>query len=332
MPESTLEKNVRMTDAAALLRGADSILIVSHLRPDGDCLGSTLGLLHGLRQIGKKVAAYNVGPTGGKWEFVPGIEQVRDTFPEWEPKWTVFVDCGAVYRVSDDFQPAGQTLNIDHHLTNAVFADFNYIDARACAVGEQIYLILKELGVEITAEIASCLFLSILTDTGGFRYPNTTAGALRLAGDLVEAGADPGPISQAVFESKSPGEFALMGKVYSNLVFEEEGAIVWAEITWAELMENGGPDSEPDGLSSEIRGVKGAEVSILFQETEEGWLRAGFRGKGAINCGAIAESLGGGGHFNASGVMIRQPSYEAARGRVLDAVRSAVREWRAREG
>lgn len=329
MPESALQKTVHAGEVAALLREADSILVVSHLRPDGDCLGSTLGLLLGLRQLGRRVAAYNVGPTGEKWDFVPRIEEVRNSLPKWQPQWTVFVDCGAVYRVSDDFQPIGQTINIDHHLTNTVYGDFNYIDADACAVGEQVFLVLRELGVEITPEIASCLFLSILTDTGGFRYPNTSAGALRLAADLVEAGADPGMISQAVFESRTPGECALIGKVYSNLTYEEEGAIVWGEIRWAELMASGGPESEPDGLSSEMRGVRGVEISILFQETEEGWLRAGFRGKGAINCGAIAEALGGGGHFNAAGSMIRDMAYAEAREKVLKAVRTAVREWRA---
>lgn len=323
---------VTMEEVASLIREADDILIVSHLRPDGDCLGSTMGLYHALVQLGKRVAAYNVGPLGDKWDFVPGIEAIIDTMPAWTPKWTVFVDCGAIYRVSDDFSPVGKTINIDHHLTNSVFADYNHIDPEACAVGEQIYNLSLLLGVTVTPEIASSLFLSILTDTGGFRYPNTSAAALRLAGDLVDAGADPGAISQSVFESRSKGEFLLTGRVFAKLKFEEDDALVWGEIRWADIMEAGGPDSEPDGLSSEIRGVVRCEVSCLFIETEEGWCRAGLRGKGGINCGAIADSLGGGGHFNASGLMIRDLSFEDAKLKVLGELRKAVRAWAAADG
>lgn len=325
----TKKKKVSLDDVAGMLREGDDFLIVSHLRPDGDCLGSTMGLFHTLAQLGKRVAAYNVGPIGDKWAFVPGIEAVKDSFPDWTPQWTVFVDCGAVYRVSDDFEPVGKTINIDHHLTNSVYAEYNHIDPEACAVGEQIFHLSKALGARMTPEIASSLFLSILTDTGGFRYPNTSAAALRLAGDLVEAGADPGAISQAVFESRGKGEFKITGEVFSNLNFELDDALVWGEILWDTIMEAGGPDAEPDGLSSEIRGVIGCEVSCLFIQTEEGWCRAGLRGKGGVNCGAIADSLGGGGHFNASGLMIRDLPYEEAKLKVLEEVRKAVRAWQA---
>lgn len=301
-----------LQQVAAILRQHDDILVVSHMRPDGDCLGSTLGLALGLQALGKRVAAYNAGPTpADRWGFLPGWSLLSDRLPDWTPQLTVFVDCGAVYRVHDAFQPIGRTINIDHHLTNERYADDNWIDIEACAVGEQVEMLLEELGVDLTPDIANLLLMSIMTDTGGFRYSNTTSRAFAAAGRLVAAGARPGPISQAVWESRSRGEILLTGHVFSNLHFELDGRMVWAEVRQADMERFGGRDAEPDGLSSEIRGIRGVEVSCLLVETEEGWARAGFRGKGTVNCSAIATRLGGGGHFNAAGALMRRPFEDA---------------------
>ena len=316
--------DVDLKQLMEVVRSADNILVVSHQRPDGDCLGSTAGFLLGLRSLGKRVAAYNAGPIGEKWAFLPQIEEIAQSLPEWTPEWTFFVDCGAVYRVSDEFQALGRTVNIDHHLTNDRFGDFNWIDVDACAVGEQVYRLLTGLGVEITTEIASALYLSILTDTGGFRYSNTTASTFAIAGELVARGAMPGEISQAVFESRSPEEFGLIGRVLANLVYELDGKFVHGELRQTDFADYGGGEHEPEGLSSDIRGVRGVEISCLMQETDDGLLRAGFRGKGTVNCGAIAQRLGGGGHFNASGALLKGRTYEAARDEVLAAVRAEV--------
>lgn len=319
------KQSVKLDELARIIRENDNYLIVSHMRPDGDCLGSTLGLFHGLRQLGKKVAAYNSTPLGEKWAFVPGAEHVLAAPPANPPEITIFVDCGGIRRVSDDFEPVGLLINIDHHLTNEQFGDYNYIDIDACAVGEQIFNLLRLLGAKVTPDIASCLFLSILTDTGGFRYSNTTAHSLRIAGELVAIGADPGLISQGVYESRSKGEFLLTAKAFSRLQYEFDDLLVWSELRWADYVEAGGVDSEPEGLASDIRGIRGVEVSCLFHETEEGTLRAGFRGKGYIDCSAIAQRCGGGGHFNASGTSIKKVPYAEAKERVLAELRTAVR-------
>lgn len=327
MPLPEPDTSANLEETAALLRSNDRFLIVSHMRPDGDCLGSTLGLLLVLRALGKQVAGYNAGPLNGRWDWLPGIEHVRQDLPAWEPDWTVFVDCGGVNRVHDDFQPQGRILNIDHHLTNTRFGDVNWIDVEACAVGEQVYLLAEELGVALTQEMATALYLSIMTDTGGFRYSNTTARALELGGRMVAAGAQPALVSQNVYETKTRGEIKLTGRVLNRLEFDCGGAMVWSELRTSDYQELGASaEDEPDGLSSEIRGIEGVEVSCLFNELAEpeGGLRASFRGKGNVDCSAIATACGGGGHFNASGATLRGTDYEQARSRVLEAMRRQV--------
>jgi phosphoesterase RecJ-like protein len=317
-------------DAAALIKESNNILIVSHMRPDGDCLGSTVALLMGLKTLGKTVAAYNSGPLGDRWDWLEGIGHVKQEQPSWELELTIFVDCGAVGRVTDGFAPRGTVLNIDHHLSNTCFGDLNWIDVDACAVGEQVYRILLELGVEINAVMASAIYTSIMSDSGGFRYPNTSDGAFMLAAKLVRLGADPGSIAQNVYENKTRGEAKLVGIAFATLRYEMDGAFAWTELRQEHYASAEVEDSEPEGLSSEIRGIKGVEISCLFHEAAEGGCRASFRGKGAIDCSAIARACGGGGHFNASGATIKGMAYDAARDMVLSQVRGAVQAWQNR--
>ncbi len=327
--EQSSEK-VRVTNSeiAEMIRSNDRFLIVSHQRPDGDCIGSTMGLLLGLRALGKTVAAYNSTGLTEKWSFVPCWQEIRTSMPEWTPNVTIFVDCGSAARVRDGFRAPGISINIDHHITNDCFGDFNLIEVEACAVGEQIYNLLKELGVEVDSDIASSIYLSIMSDTGSFRYSNTSARAFHIAGEMVSAGANPGETCQRVYESKSKGEMALIAQVLNRLNYEEEETFVWSELLQADYQANGGPESEPEGLVSDIRAVNGVEVSCLMHELPNGeGIRAGWRGKGNVDCTAIAEACGGGGHFNAAGAMIRGVTYEEGKRKVLETSRRVVAEW-----
>jgi len=292
-------------EVARALRERDHFLIVSNVRPDGDAIGSTLGLLHALRDLGKRAEAYNPSNVPEHLAFLPGSEHIKNTLnSQFRPEVTVFVDCGSPDRVDKDFRSQGYVINEDHHATNAVFGDLNYIDIQATSVGEQIYEILERMEVPLTPEIATCLYLSIMTDTGGFRYPNTNARTFRVGGRLAEAGANPSRIAQEVYETRTPASIALEGQALANLHFECGGALVWSEITWEMYQRVGGIDHEPDGLVSSIRGIRGVEVSMLFHELEEGGLRVGIRSKGQVDVSALAVRLGGGGHHNASGAYI----------------------------
>lgn len=315
---------VTLAEVAELFRTRDNFLIVSHLRPDGDCLGSATALLMVLRSLGKRVAAYNATAVPTKYQFLPAIEEVRAEMPPWQVDTTVFVDCGGVTRVARDFAPVGFTVNIDHHATNDCFGDVNYVDISACAVGEQVYRIAGELGVELTRDMAVSIYTSVMTDTGGFRFSNTGAGTFELAADLCRRGVVPDDIAQAVYESRRREEVGLIGAAFERIRYGAGGALATSELRWPDYAEAGGEDAEPEGLAGEIRSIDGVEVAILFHELEQGGIRAALRGKGLVDCAALAESFGGGGHRNAAGCYIPGVDYEQKREEITAATARAI--------
>jgi bifunctional oligoribonuclease and PAP phosphatase NrnA len=312
-------------EIAQAIRTRDDFLILGHLRPDGDCLGSCLGLYHMLSGMGKKVRFYTAGPLPDIFRFLPGFDQVETEPPDPVPPVCIYVDSGDPERVSEEFQPLGFTINIDHHLSNTHFGALNWVDTEATAAGEQIYRLALVLGTPITPEIATCLYTAILADTGGFRFGNTDTMTFRVASALVECGADPASIAGHVYESRKPASVRLTGEVYAGLRFEFDGQFVWAEIRRDLYERVGGEDAEPEGLSSDIRGIAGVEVSALFYETPDHQCRLGLRSKSQVNVSQLAQSLGGGGHYNASGALIREP-YETARDKALAAIRAYLAE------
>lgn len=318
--------DVNLAQVAQLLAAHDDILIVSHLRPDGDCLGSATGLLTGLETLGKRVAAYNHTGVARRLSFIPNSHRVLTTLPDWRPGLVVFVDCGGRERVHADFRPSAPTLNIDHHATNSRFGDWNYIDLEAAAVGEQVLDILNHLAVPITRDIATSLYTSITADTGSFRYPSTTARTLDKGALLLARGADAASICQALYESRSRGELLLTGKAFATLRFEFDGRLAWSELRNADYAAAGGIDNEPEGLVTDMRGVEGVEVSLLLHEVEPRGIRCGLRSKTTFDCSKLATELGGGGHRNASGYFNDTVDFETEKQRILEVTRRHLRE------
>jgi phosphoesterase RecJ-like protein len=313
-------------DIAALLRSADEFLLAGHVRPDGDCLGSCLGLFGILEQMGKKVRFFTPGPLPDFLDFLPNYDRIETEIPTTWPSTVIYVDSSDPSRVHEDFKPDGAVLiNIDHHLSNSHFGRLNWVDTEASAAAEQIYRLALVLGADITPEVATCLFTGILTDSGGFRFSNADEAAFNAAAHLVRCGARPADIAGFVFENRRPESVRLVGEVYRNLHYEFDGRLVWAEIDQALYRSVGGEMFEPEGLSSDLRGIRGVEVSVLFHETSEGCCRIGLRSKSWVNVSEIATQLGGGGHFNASGAYIREP-YRQVRDRSL----AVIREYLAR--
>ncbi|MFH0793748.1 MAG: bifunctional oligoribonuclease/PAP phosphatase NrnA, partial [bacterium] len=217
--------------------------------------------------------------------------------------------------------------NIDHHITNARFGKINYIDEEASAVGEQVYRLIRHMGGVITKDIATLLYMSVMADTGSFRYSNTKAQTFQVASELVEMGASPSAVAQTYFENQTAGAIKLMGKVLDSLHLEDGGSWVWSEISQADYKAAGGEQNEPEGLVSTMRGIRGVEVSALMHEVPEGGLRVGIRSKGNVDVSAIAKELGGGGHHNASGAYMRG-NYEEQKRKVLEALERHMERFR----
>lgn len=292
-------------------------LIVGHLRPDGDCLGSELSLALGLRALDKEVRVVSSGPILPHFHSLPRMDILENQIdPNFHPEVTIFTDCARDDRTGFDFEPEGLTVNIDHHVSNTRFGEVNWVDAQAAAVGEQIFALLTALEVDMRGDIGNLIFLAIMTDTGSFKYANTTERTLQIASNLVSLGVSPSEIASLYYDSTTAGSALLRGQVLSNMHFESEGRLCWAEITQEMYKSVGGEEHEPEGLVGEMRSIAGVEISILIHEIESGGARAGLRSRGNWDVNIIAQELGGGGHPNASGCFI-PGDYEEIKTRIL---------------
>jgi len=309
-----------------VIRSHDRFLIVGHGHPDGDCLGSCLGLYDILLKMGKQPRFFTPGPLQDFFSFLPHISHTITQHPALDPaEIIIYVDCGDMERVDEVFKPEGFIINIDHHLSNAMYGTLNWVDIEACAAGELIYRLAHALNVDISPEAATCLFTAIMADTGGFRFSNTDQVTFDAAVHLVAAGANPAAIAEAVFENRKPQAVKITGIIYQTLKIEFGGRFVWNELRRDLYELAGGDEYEPEGLCSDLRGIAGVDVAVLFHETPEGWCRIGFRSKGRVNVSALAQMLGGGGHHNASGALIKA-TYEQARDEALAVIRQYLAE------
>jgi phosphoesterase RecJ-like protein len=301
-----------------------SFRIITHSRPDGDAIGSMLGLYHYLRTLGKEIRLFCEGPLGKQFNFMEGVQKIETRFDEdWEPEITIYVDCGGIDRASkSDLRRGVATLNIDHHVGTAPFGLHNYVDSTAAAAGEQVFHVIKRAGGTLNRNMAIALYVAIISDTGNFRFSNSEAHVFDIATELIQAGAVPSEICTQLFESRSPESVRLMGQVLAALNFDCDGRLVWAEITQEMYRGVGGEENEPEGLVGDMRALDGVQMAVLMHEMRDGRLRSSLRSKDGTNVQAVASSVGGGGHINASGVLMAAP-YEESKARLLEAARSA---------
>ena len=306
------------------LERASRILICGHEDLDGDCIGSQLGLYHWLAGQGKEGVVTSGGPTLANYAFLPGYEQAQPRVPEgFTAEVSVCLDTGSLARILPGVKPQGLIINIDHHGGNTRYGDINWVEPEAAAVGEMIYLLLERYHRPLSPEVATCLYLAILTDTGSFRYAKTSARTFDAAAALVHAGARPYAVASAYYDNIHPDSVRMTGEVFSRLRFELGGRLVWGEITLDMYQRLGGLERQPEQLASQLRSLQGVEVAVLFHEMESGQGRASFRSRGRVDVNAMAGELGGGGHSSAAGYRF-QGDYVSNRDRVLDVVRRYV--------
>ncbi len=293
------------------LKSCNSVAITCHLRPDGDCIGSALGLMLSLREIGKRAEIYNMDPTPCFLKKLPGAEEIKNgKIPEGF-ECIVFMETSALERSGQE-NPDAITIHIDHHRTSEEFAHINWIEADRSSVGEMIFELLLENGMPITREIATCLYAAIFSDTGGFRFSNTTPRALKYASLLAGAGADPSRISRILLESHKKEEIFLLRKILETVRFNETGKIIAAFIKrkFLEELSLSLQNVESESIMNILRSVEEVEVALLFKELDNGY-RVSLRSKDNVDVGRIAESFDGGGHPQAAGFNINLPQEEA---------------------
>jgi phosphoesterase RecJ-like protein len=280
-------------------------LVVSHVRPDGDAYGSTLGLALALRALGKDVRVHNEDGLSPLFEFLPGTEGLRDkpTAPEAD-RLIVAVDCADQKRLGKTFDSWQRTpnVNIDHHISNPGYAKINLIDAETPATAQVLYEIITALKWPLNADIAANLYVGIMTDTGSFRYRQTTARTFEIAAKLVAAGADPTDLAQGCYNSSRAERLLLVSEVLKGIHFANQNRIAWFTLTADMYTRSGAIPDESEGLIEHLQAVKSVECSFLLEALPEGLTRASLRSRGTVDVQKICQEFGGGGHRLAAGL------------------------------
>jgi phosphoesterase RecJ-like protein len=295
---------------AAALREHDRFLVVTHENPDGDALGSLLATTVVLRQLGKdaQMFLYGSAPLPREYGFMRLDGLLRELPDDIGERVLVAVDCAKADRIGADPAPverAKLVIDIDHHHDNTRFGAVNLIVADASSTGEVLRDVFAELGVELTPEIAEPLYIALVTDTGRFQYTNTTPKALRLAAELVEAGADVHQVFQQVYESVEFAKLKLLARALERARVLEGGRIVVSYLVRTDFAEVGAPEAYSEGIIDYLRAVEGSELSALIREPprDDGPLRrVSLRASiDELDVSAIARTFGGGGHRQAAG-------------------------------
>jgi len=307
---------IQLEQACALLQGAQRVLLLSHQNPDGDTLGSAFALGLALRQLGKQVRLECSDPVPPK--YLPILGELP--FGAFEPDLIVAVDIAdpqlfgkgiAAYRERVD-------LCIDHHSSNSDYAAHTLVDPGAAANCELIYRVINALGVPIDPQIADCLYLGISTDTGCFRYSNTTAHTHSAAAALIGCGARHALINRLMFETKSHAQIEIERLAMNTIEYHFGARCAVIHVTQEMLQHSGATESELDGLSAKPRQIEGVDVAVTLREKEGGGYKISVRSNAPVDASAICKALGGGGHARAAGCFIRD-TLEAAKTRVLQA-------------
>jgi bifunctional oligoribonuclease and PAP phosphatase NrnA len=308
---------------AGKLKRRASVLLLNHVSPDGDSLGSTLALARALWARGQRATVGSADGVPEMYRFLPGSERVLSEIPAEERfDAVVFMECSSPERAGAlAARAAGVPLcvNIDHHVSNSGYGDLVLWDVEAAAVGEVVYPIVTALHPSLDAETAVCLMTALLTDTGSFRYASVTPRTFELAAKLVRAGASPGGVYSHVYEDRSEAAMRLLGMALSRMVVCEDARVAWTSVTQTMLKEAGATMEDSEGIVGALRMMRGLQVSILFKEEPEG-IRVSLRGAGGVRANVIAETFGGGGHAAAAGFTIMPPLDDAVR-QTLAAVR-----------
>jgi bifunctional oligoribonuclease and PAP phosphatase NrnA len=305
-----MQTSTDLQAVAAALREHDRFLVVTHENPDGDALGSLLATTLTLRGLGKDVEMY-LGGSGSlprEYAFMQLDGLRRDLPDDLEQRVLVAVDCAKADRIGPDPEPverASLVIDIDHHHDNTRFGDLNLIVADASSTGEVLRDLIRELDVELTPELAEPLYIALVTDTGRFQYTNTTPKALRLAAELVEAGADVHQVFQQVYESVEFAKLKLLARALDRARVFEGGLIIVSHLLRTDFAEVGAAEAYSEGIIDYLRAVEGAELAALIREpprddgpTRRVSLRASVD---ELDVSAIARLFGGGGHRQAAG-------------------------------
>ncbi|MCR4434588.1 MAG: bifunctional oligoribonuclease/PAP phosphatase NrnA [Clostridiales bacterium] len=310
------------------IKGAKSIAILPHVSADGDALGSSLALLLALKKLNKDAAVYLEEEIPFIYSFLPG-KQHAEVYSGRAKEFDLVIalDTGDMERLGERsriFREALITVNLDHHNTNTEFAFYNHVQTRASAVGEIVYQLIKMLGVSLDADIATCLYVAVATDTGGFRYGNTTAVTHQIAGDLVNNGVNVSDINQKIFESVSLQKVKLMGMAINSMELFENNKIAFITLTDEMVRKAGAKEEDCDGIVNLGRNIYSVEVAAMLRMKGTDLIKVNLRSKNYVDVSAIAGMYSGGGHKRAAGCIVTG-KIEDLKEKLLEDIKEALK-------
>lgn len=295
------------------LRDGRRFLLTSHMNPDGDAVGSEIGLARMLGKLGKAVTIWNRDPAPRAYSALPGIERIHvgEEPPAGFPDafdTLVVLECSSLDRSGLESPLAAlPALNVDHHLGNEQYGVVNWVDTKAPAVGAMVYRLAAALHVDVDKDTANALYLTLVTDTGGFRYSNTTAEAFNAAAALVNDGASPEIVTRWLFESQPESALRLLGEMLQTLELHLEGRIATAWLTGEMVAKSGARPGDSEGLIDYPRSIAGVDAVALFRQLDNGDFKVSLRSRGHHSVEKVARRFGGGGHQNAAGFSSQEP-------------------------
>ena len=294
------------------LRRSNQILLISHVNPDGDAIGSLIAMALSLEKWGKRTTMYNESPIPAVYRFLPAVDRiVRRVDRPASYDTVVILDCSDIERIgklATEYDQLSVTINIDHHLSNSRFGDLVHIDTAACSTAEIVYRVVKALGITVDREISTAIYTGILTDTGSFRFANTNRTAFSICLEMMENGVDPYTVAQHVYGTYSIGRIKLLNLALDSIEITENGKLSFMMLTRDMLEETGTQPEDVDGMINYAKSIKDVKVAVLIQERFKGNktrdkdnFYVSLRSDGSVDVAALASSFGGGGHHRAAG-------------------------------
>ena len=321
-----------LSQIAKFILESKKIGITYHVSPDGDAVGSVLALFNALKSLNKDCYIISKDTLSENLKFLKGSDEITGeiTEPVDETDIVVVLDCGNLERVSANLKEfTGTIVNIDHHLSNDKYGDINYIDSNAAATAEIVFELLNLMGISFEKEdsvikdIGTCMYTSIVTDTGAYRHSNVTERTHRISAVLKKIGVDNTFIYQSLFDNKDFSRIKLIGKALSSMQVILNGKVALLEIDKNFTSDLGIDVGDTSDIISYGLQIKGVEVTLLLKEVEDG-VKASLRAKSYVDVRKIAEVFGGGGHIRASGIKIKNISMEEAKYEILNEIQKEL--------
>ena len=307
-----------------VIRSRQRFVITSHARPDGDAIGSQVAMALALRQLGKDVHMVAADAAPPQFQTFPAVGDIKvSTTVQGQFDAAIVMECGDLSRTGVEGLDKYFVINIDHHPGNKSYGAINWFNPGAAACGEMVFDLITALGVTLTPEIATHIYITILTDTGGFHFSHITPHTFDICRQCTEAGAEPEAIARAVYDSSTMSRLRLIGAVLHNLEFEDGGRAAVAALTLKLLRETGATHEDSDGLINMPLTVKEVQAVAFFKEVTPDNFRISLRSKGTVDVNRVANVFGGGGHKNAAGCTLIGP-YAEVRAKLVAELKKAL--------